>query len=91
MEEMRKLFWFKVGIYGPLLVSIAILIFGVQIHLITLIQLPGVIDHKSIWRISEIFSLIFIFILISLSGYFYLLLRKKINKIVNSEGEKDED
>jgi len=91
MEEIKKLFWFKVGIYGPLVVSIIILIFGIQIPIITLIPLPGLIDHQSIWYFSEILCLIFILILISFSGYFYIKFRNKINKIVNHEGEIDED
>lgn len=91
MEEITKLFLMKIGIYGPLVGSIIILILGIQIPLITLIPLSDVIDYNSIWQFSEILCVISIFILISLSGYFYIKFRNKINKIVKCEGKKDED
>ena len=89
MREYRRDFWFKVGTESCIIAAILMILFGIELPMMTAIPIKEIIIPNSPLALHEIIFLTVSIILIILACFFYFLYKREINKIIIKRGESE--
>lgn len=86
MEKYRKLTTLKIGIGISIIAAILIILFGIELPMITAIPIKEIPIQDSTLSLHEIVFLIISIILFAFSWLFYFLYKKEIDKTIKRSG-----
>ncbi len=86
MEKYRKLTTLKIGIGISIIAAILIILFGIELPMITAIPIKEIPIQNSTLSLHEIVFLIISIILFAFSWLFYFLYKKEIDKTIKRSG-----
>ena len=86
MKEYRKLTVLKIGIGISIIAAILIILFGIELPMITAIPIKEIPIQNSTLVLHEIIFLIISIILFAFSWLFYFLYKKEIDKTIKRSG-----
>ncbi|KKN08940.1 hypothetical protein LCGC14_1051660 [marine sediment metagenome] len=86
MKEYRKLTVLKIGIGISIIAAILIILFGIELPMITAIPIKEISIQDSTLSLHEIVFLIISIILFAFSWLFYFLYKKEIDKTIKRSG-----
>ena len=91
LREYRRDFWFKVGTESCIIAAILIILFGIELPMMTAIPIKEIIVPNSPLALHEIIFLTVLIILIILACFFYFLYKREINKIIIKRGKYENE